>query len=356
MNIGLKIKELRHENNLTQEELANQLGVSFQAISRWENGNSLPDITLLPVIANMFDVTVDYLLDLDVDIFKKNEELNKIIEKDNELWNKGKVKKRGKLLLESLKKYPNSWDLKNRLLSVYHVQTANGTNEDHFYQQKTIELGQHILEKCNIDSIRYYAIDTLCFVYEWIGETDKAKKIIENLPDPFTNKNYLMMQILHKEERTKACKEYITMIIEMLGITINYMYLKHEEKIQVLKKYIDILNVIFEDNDHYYYNWRISDSYENIAKLYALMNNKKEMLNNLEKAFEYAQKVMNIYKDNKELKYTSILLRGYSCNPKGWLLSNDLTPLELVKERVFDTSAMEKYFEDEDFISLINKY
>ena len=65
MNIGQKIKELRQENGLTQEDLAEQLGVSFQAISRWENGTTYPDITLLPIIANMFDVTIDYLLDME---------------------------------------------------------------------------------------------------------------------------------------------------------------------------------------------------------------------------------------------------------------------------------------------------
>ena len=65
MNIGQKIKELRQENNLTQEELAEQLGVSPQAISRWENSATYPDITLLPIIANMFDVTIDYLFDMD---------------------------------------------------------------------------------------------------------------------------------------------------------------------------------------------------------------------------------------------------------------------------------------------------
>ena len=110
MNIGQKIKELRQENNLTQEELAEQLGVSPQAISRWENSTTYPDITLLPIIANMFDVTIDYLLDMDS--YKMKEELKNIIEQDDKFANQGKVKERENLLLESLKKYPNNWDLK----------------------------------------------------------------------------------------------------------------------------------------------------------------------------------------------------------------------------------------------------
>ena len=78
MQLGKRIKELRIENNLTQEELAEQLGVSFQAVSRWENDLTYPDITLLPILANMFDVTTDYLLD--VDVMKKEAEIDSIIE------------------------------------------------------------------------------------------------------------------------------------------------------------------------------------------------------------------------------------------------------------------------------------
>lgn len=63
MNIGLKIKELRNKNNMTQEELAEKLNISDKAISRWENQNTFPDITLLPLIADIFSVSIDCLFD-----------------------------------------------------------------------------------------------------------------------------------------------------------------------------------------------------------------------------------------------------------------------------------------------------
>lgn len=65
MNIGSIIKELRQKKKMSQEELAENLGVSTQAVSRWETGVSYPDITLLPFIANVFSVTTDYLLSVD---------------------------------------------------------------------------------------------------------------------------------------------------------------------------------------------------------------------------------------------------------------------------------------------------
>jgi len=63
--IQLKVAELRKVKGVTQMQLADYLGVSFQSISKWENGISLPDITLLPKIAEYFKVSVDYLLGIE---------------------------------------------------------------------------------------------------------------------------------------------------------------------------------------------------------------------------------------------------------------------------------------------------
>ena len=61
MKIGENIKELRKAHNITQEQLAENLGISFQAVSKWENNIAFPDITLIPVLAIFFRVTTDYL-------------------------------------------------------------------------------------------------------------------------------------------------------------------------------------------------------------------------------------------------------------------------------------------------------
>lgn len=60
--LGKRIAALRKEKGLTQEQLAEKVGVSAQAVSKWENDVSCPDITLLPLLADLFDVSVDELL------------------------------------------------------------------------------------------------------------------------------------------------------------------------------------------------------------------------------------------------------------------------------------------------------
>ena len=63
LKIGEKIKAKRRERDLTQEELATILGVSKAAVSKWENEESLPDITMLPQLAQLFHITMDELFD-----------------------------------------------------------------------------------------------------------------------------------------------------------------------------------------------------------------------------------------------------------------------------------------------------
>lgn len=78
INTGRTISTLRKEHNLTQMELAEKLGISFQAISSWERGETMPDISKLPELSYIFGVTIDILLG------NQNQEqiniLNKIIE------------------------------------------------------------------------------------------------------------------------------------------------------------------------------------------------------------------------------------------------------------------------------------
>ena len=69
MNIGNNIKQLRQRKNMTQEEVAEKLGVSCQAVSKWENNANTPDIILLPVIAEIFGLPIDALFSDNIEIY-----------------------------------------------------------------------------------------------------------------------------------------------------------------------------------------------------------------------------------------------------------------------------------------------
>lgn len=67
MELGKKIKQLRFKAGLTQEQLAERLGIAPQSVSKWENAVAMPDITTLPLLAEIFGVTIDDLFDLTVE-------------------------------------------------------------------------------------------------------------------------------------------------------------------------------------------------------------------------------------------------------------------------------------------------
>ena len=62
LNIGENIRRLRRAADMTQEQLADKLGVAYQSVSRWENQTTYPDIEFLPALAGIFGVTVDELI------------------------------------------------------------------------------------------------------------------------------------------------------------------------------------------------------------------------------------------------------------------------------------------------------
>lgn len=76
VQLGAKIRELRKKRGISQEVLAQYLGVTFQAVSKWENGTAMPDVTLIPALASFFGVSTDELFDYNrLEAEKKVEEI-----------------------------------------------------------------------------------------------------------------------------------------------------------------------------------------------------------------------------------------------------------------------------------------
>ncbi len=103
MNLDKTIYTLRTERSLTQERLAELVGVSTAAVSKWECGNSYPDITLLPKLAEIFDVSLDYLFD-----YRKAEEktIPETVAEASRLGKEGKREEALALLRQTLERYP----------------------------------------------------------------------------------------------------------------------------------------------------------------------------------------------------------------------------------------------------------
>ena len=104
--IGDKLKKLRRNRDLTQEEVAAHIGISYQAISKWERGDGYPDITMLPTLANYFGVSIDELIGMDE--ISSAQRLDDINQKWQENRAKGAHKENVELMRNALKTYPNN--------------------------------------------------------------------------------------------------------------------------------------------------------------------------------------------------------------------------------------------------------
>ena len=175
MNIYLsdKLKELRNQRNISQEKLAQYLNVSFQAVSKWENGNSYPDITLLPDIAKFFGITVDELLCVEkLDEDKLFEEYS---EKAAEHFRVGKRDEALAVWQEAYRQMPNNIDVKEMLMSSYF-----DTDKDKYFRE-FIELATDIYNgdaEGQAGSMYYkgQAISQLARLYAERGDMETAQK------------------------------------------------------------------------------------------------------------------------------------------------------------------------------------
>ena len=113
IKIGAIIKKLRAENNITQETLATAIGVTPQAISRWESEGGYPDIELLPALADFFSVSTDELLGYKLS--EREQELANIKKEMERLAEVGSVEERVAYARNAFAHYPNDYEIRDHL-------------------------------------------------------------------------------------------------------------------------------------------------------------------------------------------------------------------------------------------------
>ena len=125
IKLGEKIKSLRKQKNISQEVFANYLGVSFQAVSIWENGNTMPDVTMIPAIASFFGVSTDELFDFNV--FETEKQIDEICYESYK-YRFTDTPKSEAILREGLQRFPgNEIILNNLLYSLYFQEKIDST-------------------------------------------------------------------------------------------------------------------------------------------------------------------------------------------------------------------------------------
>lgn len=209
IKFGEKIKTLRKQKDISQEVLADYLGVTFQAVSKWETDTALPDVTLIPAIASFFGVTTDELFD-----YNRMETEQKVENLCNEAY-KFRVSdpaKSEQILKDGLKKFPGNDVILNNLLYVIDVPER---------AQEVINLCKSLIESTDKYDVRLDALRILAGVYKTVGDYSRAKDTIESIPEIYFSKLGVAAELLEGEEKLEsALKNRSVALGELLDMCV----------------------------------------------------------------------------------------------------------------------------------------
>ena len=301
IKIGAIIKKLRTEKNITQETLAASIGVTPQAISRWESENGYPDIELIPALADFFSISTDELLGYNLS--EREETLSNIKNELLRLSEIGTHKQKLSFVRESFTKYPNDDYIKVYLAACLFDEWNNIQEESLINDAESLCLS--VIDRCRDEDIRYDAISTLSAIYTHLGKHEKAKGTLECLsPMKYCRETALACGI--GDDNTEwYIQDEIEKFTDGLGLTIqNYVlnsYLSDDsstwdKKIEMLGVSNRLYKMIFGEN-LMFYHIRLSYNYWLISTYQMEQGKIDETLDSLEKmcyhTIEYDKSYIN---------------------------------------------------------------
>lgn len=210
MDIGNKIAFLRKQNHLTQEQLADAVGVSVPAVSKWEHGVTIPDVSLLSPIARMLHTDVNELLS-----FQENlswEEVDRLMAQVKQICKKEGYRTGIAKAFEYLKEYPNNNYLKLEVASAVgmYAFTAEEDLEEAEFQKwmdKSTELFEEVYEKEENSQLKSAAAAALASRYMQSGKLEEAEKLLTGMPSQGFDGTHMLSVVYYQQGNLKKARE-----------------------------------------------------------------------------------------------------------------------------------------------------
>jgi transcriptional regulator with XRE-family HTH domain len=201
--IAENLRELRKGKDLTQEEAAEILGVSPQSVSKWERGETLPDITLLPALANLYKVTVVSIIGMDK--INDRQTRNAVFTTAHNHWRNGDINAAIDVFSNSLKTFPND----EGIMSDLAMALALADDADKLSQ--AVSLCERVLSDNHGDKVHHTTRAALCFIYMKAGEKEKAIMVARRLPHVRESREIILAQ-LEKDLSLDEINSYLRFI------------------------------------------------------------------------------------------------------------------------------------------------
>ena len=327
MTIGEKLKKLRTERNMTQTEVAKSLGVTSQAVSKWENENGLPDITQLVPLADLFGVSIDVLFDHSQD--EREKEIAHILDlaryelRDNNQW-----EEMIDLLRHGLRKYPDDYRLMEMLCNaLYFYPKQCGfdcTPEAEKCAYECIDYAERILGGCTDNQLRYNAVRWLVYQHRWLHNDYQIQQIAKTMPPMELSSDGLMTLVDDRNLSYRSSMKFVHTCLENIHSILIYEmelekseFLSAQEKIDICCMMITVIQSYFCNHDMNGLWYSSLMKYLYYAAMYsAEVNEMEDTLNYLEKILETGEEWLDKSKEVSTLyHYTSPLTReleGYT--------------------------------------------
>lgn len=334
LDLGTKIRQLRHRDGRTQEMLAEVLGVTSQAVSRWESGGSYPDMNLIPSIANYFGVTIDELFGYNNE---RDSRINALVTQIETM----KWKNNGtdvnmtatiSLARNALVEFPGNERLMVCLASVlytagycrygeYHLTDAEGydiydTQRHCAYAewQEAITLYERALTTLEDGDFRRVAVGELTQLYVNMGMHEKAHALVDAAPGIYSTREYMRICACDGKERVQAYGKAILGMIHasaalvIQGVMAAKQNMTAGEKVQAIQGAIGLFDNVCVDGNFGEHNRLIARMYTQLSLYLWLDDKKTEAFEALERSLIHFRQFETLC--NKENpRYTAPMLR-----------------------------------------------
>lgn len=343
MSIGTTIKTLRRGRDLTQEELADILGVSAKAVSQWENDRTAPDLSQIPAICTYFDISADTLLGIDtVQRRAVRDEMFFSAQKQAQI---GQHLAAAEAFASALARFPDDFEIMTFLNYSEFVCISQGLypeEEAKARRESCIRRNERILAVCTDDNLRYPAIASLAQCYAEDGDHARAKEMLRRLPDMADARNFVLPTILSGEERICAEQWLLFDVLHYIRRRMMWNFKRddgtefytREEMAEKNRKVLALFDLFYEDGDIGFFHNDTQDAHLHLAVYEAENRNPGSALAHLCSAADAAVAFTD-YCRGEPYVHTSLLFRGL--DNRGDQVSRN-TPVTNVQE-VLDTMA-----------------
>lgn len=355
MNIGANIYTLRKGKKITQAQLAEKLGVSEQAISKWENNQCAPDISLFPIIADFFGVSIDRLFGYHMNSYA--EDVKAIMKAADDTMD---TYKEIDVLTKGLEKYPNSPDLKIAL--AFSLSMVNRISENEKERNRAIEkairLCTEVVDACGDVKHVDNALNMLTRIYGEIGEHAKALDAVRKI----SAENYFFRIVgiatTYGYERNDSALRQFTeknlfhcwlaadLSLQVLTARLSETG-RYSESAKFGKLHLRLLSV-FDDGCHDFYSAHKFFAALALAHNYRKLEDKPNCLEAIKQVFHFGTHI-NSAEKNRDLHISAR-------NP---MYFADMDDREAMEEYIFKLpyesmlSSFDKFFDgDEEYIKI----